>query len=170
MNFILSGRELSKLTVILIIATVAFGLSGLVMILIMQWMTFQSFAEDTTDKHGISEVHSSRLGGVSVVLGILAALGFAEDRDKVLAQIINGWPIWLGTVGCFLLGLIEDFRNNSLSPKIRVACKTVVVTAVFILVPSLVPSGLGLCFGSLIGYFRAQFSPLLCSYFSLLVL
>ena len=148
MNFILSRRELSKLMVMLIIATVAFGLSGLVMIVIMQWMTLQSFAEDVKDKHGIAELQSSRLGGIAVALGVLIALGFAimfaEDRDKVLAQISKGWPIWLGAISCFLLGLIEDFRNNSLSPRVRIAFKALAITMVFILVPSLIPKSIGI--------------------------
>ena len=56
MNFVLSGRELAKLAAMLVIATIAFGLSGLLMILIMQWMTLQSFSADAVDKHGIAEV------------------------------------------------------------------------------------------------------------------
>ena len=99
MNFVLSGRELAKLAVMLVIATVAFGLSGLLMILIMQWMTLQSFAEDATDKHGIAEVKASRLGGVAVALGISISLVFyllfAGNRQGSLIQLQNGWAIWL---------------------------------------------------------------------------
>ena len=60
-SFILSKRELYKLTAMLLIATSAFGLSGLVIILMMQWMTLQSYAAESTDKHGIAEVKASRL-------------------------------------------------------------------------------------------------------------
>ena len=59
----------------LLIATAAFGLSGLVIILMMQWMTLQSYAADSTDKHGISEVRASRLGGVAVAVGCNGCYG-----------------------------------------------------------------------------------------------
>ncbi len=57
-SFVLSSRELSKLAIMALLATAAFGLSGLIMILIMQLMTMQSYAADSMDKHGISEVQS----------------------------------------------------------------------------------------------------------------
>jgi hypothetical protein len=68
-SFVLSSRELSKLAIMALLATAAFGLSGLIMILIMQLMTMQSYAVDSMDKHGISQVQSSRLGGVAVAIG-----------------------------------------------------------------------------------------------------
>ena len=143
MNFVLSGRDLAKLAVMLVIATVAFGLSGLLMILIMQWMTLQSFAEDATDKHGIAEVKASRLGGVAVALGISLSLVFyllfAGNREDSLIQLQNGWPIWLAAAGCFTLGLMEDLRNNSLSPRVRIASKAALMLGVFLLVPEMVP-------------------------------
>lgn len=148
MNFVLSGRELAKLAVMLVIATVAFGLSGLLMILIMQWMTLQSFAEDATDKHGIAEVKASRLGGVAVALGISISLVFyvlfAGNPQGSLVQLQNGWAIWLAAAGCFTLGLMEDLRNNSLSPKLRIASKAALMLAVFLIVPEIVPRELGI--------------------------
>ena len=146
-NFVLSGRELAKLAVMLVIATIAFGLSGLLMILIMQWMTLQSFAADAVDKHGIAEVTASRMGGVAVALGIGISLAFylffVGDVQGSLIQLKNGWAIWLAAAGCFFLGLIEDLRNNSLSPKVRIASKAVFMLGVFLLVPEIVPSYVG---------------------------
>ena len=75
-SFLLTKRELYKLTVMLLIATAAFGISGLVIILMMQWMTLQSYAVESTDKHGISEVKASRLGGLSIAVAILVAMAF----------------------------------------------------------------------------------------------
>ena len=65
-SFTLSGRELSKLAVMSLLATAAFGVGGLVIILLMQFMTLQSYASDAVDKHGIAEVQASRLGGVAL--------------------------------------------------------------------------------------------------------
>ena len=45
-----------------LLATAAFGLSGLIMILIMQLMTMQSYAVDSVDKHGISQVQVVKAG------------------------------------------------------------------------------------------------------------
>jgi hypothetical protein len=75
-SFVLSSRELSKLAIMALLATAAFGLSGLIMILIMQLMTMQSYAVDSVDKHGISQAPSSRLGGVAVAIGVLVSLAF----------------------------------------------------------------------------------------------
>ena len=147
-SFTLSGRELSKLAFMLLIATVAFGVGGLVIILIMQWMTLQSYASDAINKHGISEVQGSRLGGVALVLGVvIAMIIFMLNEDtspEVFTQIQTNWPIWLGAAGCFGLGLIEDLRNNSLSPRFRLITKTLVLVMVFLLAPELIPSAIGL--------------------------
>ena len=147
-SFTLSGRELSKLAFMLLIATVAFGVGGLVIILIMQWMTLQSYASDAVDKHGIAEVQASRLGGVALVLGVLISLALfmtnADTAPEVFSQVQGNWPIWLGAAGCFALGLIEDLRNNSLSPRFRLISKALVLVMVFLLAPQLVPNSIGL--------------------------
>ena len=57
-----------------LLATAAFGVGGLIIILLMQWMTLQSYASDAVDKHGIAEVKASRLGGVALVAAILMSL------------------------------------------------------------------------------------------------
>lgn len=75
-SFVLSSRVLSKLAVMALLVTAAFGLSGLIMILIMQLMTMQSYAVDSVDKHGISQAKSSRLGGVAVAIGVLVSMVF----------------------------------------------------------------------------------------------
>ena len=147
-SFILPSRELSKLAVLALLATAGFGLSGLIMILIMQLMTMQSYAADSVDKHGISEVQSSRLGGVAVAIGILASMGVLLINDycgsSTLAPLGIFWPLWFGTFGCFVLGLLGDLRNNSLSPRARLASKSLLLLIVFISSPGLVPSSIGL--------------------------
>ena len=147
-SFTLSGRELSKLAVMSLLATAAFGVGGLVIILLMQFMTLQSYASDAVDKHGIAEVHASRLGGVALVSAVLMSLAlFIINGDKgseAVSQVQDNWPIWFGAAGCFTLGLIEDLRNNSLSPRFRLISKATVLAMVFLLVPELIPSSIGL--------------------------
>jgi UDP-GlcNAc:undecaprenyl-phosphate/decaprenyl-phosphate GlcNAc-1-phosphate transferase len=146
-SFTLSGRELSKLAVMSLLATAAFGVGGLIIILVMQWMTLQSYASDAVDKHGIAEVQASRLGGVALVLGIVMSMAlFMANPDtapELSFQMRANWPIWLGATGCFTLGLIEDLRNNSLSPRFRLISKTLMLMMVFLLAPELVPNGIG---------------------------
>ena len=147
-SFILSSRELSKLAVMALLSTAAFGLSGLIMILIMQLMTMQSYATDSVDKHGISEVKASRLGGVAVAIGVLVSMGFllinGYRGSNTLASLWIFWPLWLGMFGCFFLGLLEDLRNNSLSPRDRLLSKSLILLIVFISSPDLVLSSIGL--------------------------
>ena len=147
-SFVLSSRELSKLAIMVLLATAAFGLSGLIMILIMQLMTMQSYAADSFDKHGISEVQSSRLGGVAVAIGVLLSMGFllmnGYRGSNTSMPLGIFWPLWLGSFGCFFLGLLEDLRNNSLSPRARLASKSILLLIIFIFSPGLVPSSIGL--------------------------
>ena len=147
-SFLLTKRELYKLTVMLLIATAAFGISGLVIILMMQWMTLQSYAAESTDKHGISEVKASRLGGVAVAIGVMVAMAFlflnGHHGGNSNAPFGMYWPLWLGIFGCFFLGLLEDVRNGSLSPRARLASKSLLLVVVFLLSPYLVPDSVGL--------------------------
>ena len=147
-SFLLTKRELYKLTVMLLIATAAFGIIGLVIILMMQWMTLQSYAAEPTDKHGISEAKASRLGGVAVAVGVMVALaflllsGYRGGNSNALLGMY--WPLWMGTFGCFFLGLLEDLRNGSLSPRARLVSKSLLLLVVFLFSPYLVPDSVGL--------------------------
>ena len=51
--FVLTERDLAKLSVMMLLAVVFFGLSGLVIMILLQWITRQSYAQDAVDKHGI---------------------------------------------------------------------------------------------------------------------
>jgi UDP-GlcNAc:undecaprenyl-phosphate GlcNAc-1-phosphate transferase len=145
--FILSGRELLKLAIMVLITTVLFGLAGLFSILIMQWMTLQSYAIEGLNKHGISEVKASRLGGVAIAVAViisgvyLSMIGVRGDFERSYLGIF--WPGWLAALGCFLLGLCEDIKNNSLSPKLRLASKTLILLLVFLWTPGIIASNIG---------------------------
>lgn len=146
--FLLTKHELYKLTVMLLIATAAHGIIGLVIILIMQWMTVQSYAAESTDKHGISEIKASRLGGVALAIAVLVAMAFlllnGYRGGNSNAPLGIYWPLWVGACGCFFIGLLEDLRNDSLSARARLISKSVLLLAVFIWSPSLVPHSLGI--------------------------
>lgn len=147
-SFIISARDLSKIALMSLLATAVFGVGGLAVILIMQWMTLQTYASETAEKHGISELPASRLGGVALVAAISVSLTvFSVNSDlglEVLSQMQANWPIWFGIAACFLLGLVEDVRNDSLSPRFRLISKAFVLAMVFLLSPQLVPINIGL--------------------------
>ena len=79
--FVLTERDLAKLSVMMLLAVIFFGLSGLVIMIFLQWITRQRYAQDSIDKHGISRVSASRLGGAAIFaswLGLLLA-GYRSD-------------------------------------------------------------------------------------------
>jgi uncharacterized paraquat-inducible protein A len=53
--FVLTGKDLLKLSAMILLATIFFGLTGLVTMIILQWVTRQRYAQDSVDKHGISK-------------------------------------------------------------------------------------------------------------------
>ena len=145
--FLLTGRDLTKLTAALLLSAGLFGLSGLCIILMMQWLTVQTYASDRADKHGIAEVQASRLGGLGVWFGVGVSLTYfsLNDSDGLASITFSGVGaiVWTGIIICSLLGLVEDLRNGSLSPRFRLITKSLVVLVVFIFMPSLVPAEIG---------------------------
>ena len=117
--FVLTEKDLVKLSVMMLLAAIFFGLSGLVMMIILQWITRQSYAKDSVDKHGISTVSASRLGGAAVVactVGLVALGAYNGFVNTKGAPLVLQLPVWLAIIGCMSLGLVEDLRNNYLSP------------------------------------------------------
>lgn len=144
--FVLSEKDLLKLAIMMLLASIAFGLTGLVMMIILQWMTRQNYAKDSVDKHGISSVSASRLGGAAVAssTGILLVIGqFAGLGHTVLAprdfQLIALIAVFI----CLGLGLVEDLRNNSLTPRFRLLVELVTFAVLIALMPTLIPIDLG---------------------------
>ena len=146
-TFILSRRELYKLALMSLLSTALFGIIGLSIVLMMQWMTLQNYASDSAEKHGIAEIQGSRLGGIAIFVGIFTTIGFFWVTGSLGSDAFPSagliWPVWLGSFAIFSLGLMEDLRNNSLSPRFRLACKGLILILVFLLVPEFVPSSIG---------------------------
>lgn len=146
MKLILSDRELAKLFVMLFLAAFLFGITGLVGMLVMQWVTRQRYAKDEAAKHGISQVSASRLGGV-VIIGL--ALSFLLIRfiggyefDDVGPLGIHLWG-WLAFLSTSLLGLIEDIDNDFLSPTLRLIVLTLFFGITFLIWPETIPNNIG---------------------------
>ena len=144
--FILTEKDLIKLAIMMLLAAIGFGLPGLVMMIVLQWMTRQSYAKDSINKHGISSVSASRLGGaaVAVCAGILIVIGaFAGFNDTDLAPRDLQLIAWLAVFICLGLGLVEDLRNDSLTPRFRLLAKLIIFAVLIALAPSLIPVDLG---------------------------
>jgi len=145
-KLVLSEKELGQLFVMMMLAAVLFGISGLVGMLVMQWVTRQRYAKDNIDKHGISEVSASRLGG-AIILGL--SLGFLFIRFAIGYQFSDagplGIPLW-GWVAFLLssgLGLIEDIDNDLLSPRLRLVMLGLFFGLTFLIWPEVIPSNIG---------------------------
>jgi len=156
MRLVITDRELAKLFVMLLLAALMFGITGLMGMLVMQWVTRQRYAKDEAAKHGISQVNASRLGGV-VIIGLCLAFLFMRllmdyEFDDVGPFGIHMWG-WVTFLSTSLLGLIEDIDNDLLSPSLRLIMLTLFFGVTFLIWPEIVPNNTGYL---LIDYIMAQ--------------
>ena len=145
--FVLSEKDLVKLAIMMLLAAIAFGLTGLVIMIILQWMTRQNYAKDSVDKHGISSLSASRLGGAVVALStvILVVIGASAGLGHTLLVPVEFRLIsWMAVFICLGLGLVEDLHNNSLTPRFRLLVELVTFAVLIALVPTLIPTDLGI--------------------------
>ena len=143
----ISRREGRKLLVSLAFAAIYFGLAGILGMLFMQWLMRQSYAPDSTAKHGISTRPSSRLGGVAVFT-VTATLMILSEYLSPGADLFKSASIYYYSlflfISCFSLGLWDDISVGGLRPRFRLVILCLVYTVVLIGVPELIPSSLGI--------------------------
>ena len=146
--FILTEKDLVKLAVILLLAVIFYGLTGLIIMLFFQWITLQSYAADAADKHGISQVSASRLGGLAIFISWLGLM-LAGYYNGYLGGKSGGpagpyWIDWFAVGCCAVLGLAEDLRNNMLSPRFRLFAELAIFAIAIAFWPLLIPIDFGL--------------------------
>jgi len=144
--FVLTGKDLLKLSTVVLLATIFFGLTGLVIMIILQWFTRQSYAQDSIDKHGISKIGASRLGGLAVILCTLGLLGVGTYTGFVgdLPAPFEAPPLgWFAVLACMVLGLTEDLYNDYLSPRFRLWVELIIFALLISYRPGLIPLDLG---------------------------
>ena len=144
--FVLTGKDLLKLSAMMLLATIFFGLTGLVIMIILQWFTRQSYAQDSVDKHGISKIGASRLGGLAVILCTVGLLGVGTYTGLVgdLRVPFEAQPFgWLAVLACMALGLTEDLYNDYLSPRFRLWVELIIFALLISYRPELIPLDLG---------------------------
>jgi len=145
--FVLTEKDLVKLSVMMLLAVIFFGLSGLMIMIFMQWITRQSYAQDAIDKHGISRIGASRLGGAVIFaswLGLLLA-GYFSDYfgDELGGPSGPYWIDWIAVGSCTFLGLAEDLRNNYLNPRFRLYAQLGIFAVTMGVWPLLIPTDFG---------------------------
>lgn len=143
-----TDKGFNQLAVMLLLAGAGFGMVGVVVILFYHWIALQRTAVDLADKHGISTVQSSRLGGVAVILTLsILFLGMLYSNQAYLYEHSyyddsRRYGI-IAIVLCALLGLIEDIKGDFLSPGYRLAIKLIIFAGMLQLWPEIVPQALG---------------------------
>jgi UDP-GlcNAc:undecaprenyl-phosphate GlcNAc-1-phosphate transferase len=145
--FGLSVKETSKLLLMLIIAFIVWGFVGLFLIGLMQFVSMQGWATDSVHKHGIAEMQASRLGGAVCILGgflvvIMLKLNGADESGGSGPFGIRRFVV-VAIMGSMVLGLVEDIRNDSLSPRIRLGILAILFGLILWQWPALVPSSVG---------------------------
>ena len=145
--FGLSVKETSKLLLMLIIAFIVWGFVGLFLIGLMQFVSMQGWATDSVHKHGIAEMQASRLGGAVCILGgflvvIMLKLNGADESGGSGPFGIRRFVV-VAIMGSMVLGLVEDIRNDSLSPRIRLGILALLFGFILWQWPALVPSSIG---------------------------
>jgi UDP-GlcNAc:undecaprenyl-phosphate/decaprenyl-phosphate GlcNAc-1-phosphate transferase len=145
--FILTGKDLLKVAAMMLLATIFFGLTGLVIMIILQWFTRQSYAQDSVDKHGISQIGASRLGGLAILLctaGLLGVGTYTGLIDALRVPADGAQPfVLLVVLACMGLGLSEDLYNDYLSPRVRLWVELIIFAALIVYRPKLIPLDLG---------------------------
>jgi|TARA_B110000977_G_scaffold182439_1_gene244096 UDP-N-acetylmuramyl pentapeptide phosphotransferase/UDP-N-acetylglucosamine-1-phosphate transferase len=129
------------------LAGISYGATGLGAMLLMTLLANSQLGKDTSSKHGISALESSRLGGLAVAIVILVyTLGFSlispytpgPVRDEAFLYL------WCAIFVCCALGFAEDVKPDFLTPTLRLAAKFLVMAALFWLSPKFIPSSVGI--------------------------
>ncbi len=144
--FKFTGKDLTKLTIMIIMATLLFGLPGLMMLLLMQWITFQSYAIESADKHGISKVGASRLGGAAIFGSASGLYLFGAYSGVIEPSPLSTISIafWLSIFSCMGIGLMDDLKSNLLSPRMRLTVISLIFGVCLVLIPILIPQKIGI--------------------------
>ena len=144
--FKFTGKDLTKLSIMMLMATLLFGLPGLVMMLFLQWITSQSYAVESLNKHGISKVGASRLGGAAIFGSALALYLLGAFSGVIEPSPISTTSIvfWLSILSCMIIGLVDDYSGNLLSPNTRLISISLIFGLCFTLMPILIPQKIGI--------------------------
>lgn len=138
------GMSRFRLALIAGVAALLGGAVALAMVVLMVWLCQREWVVDDAASHGISEVQSSRLGGVAVFLGAIAFFMVSEwaagSTKMALSTLISSGdklPGYMSYVFLIaLVGLWDDFVTR-FQPTSRLAL--VMAISMFALLSDAVP-------------------------------
>jgi UDP-N-acetylmuramyl pentapeptide phosphotransferase/UDP-N-acetylglucosamine-1-phosphate transferase len=125
------GLSPARATILLVLCAVIGGVAALFAILICYFM-LNFGGHDAADKHGISSIHSIRIGGVLIVVYLLFNLLFQHVTLGLSALDGVGGMIVMVALPFFMLGFYEDLKGL-LSARFRfIAMLALAFTAVIL--------------------------------------
>ena len=126
---------------LLVISGFIGGLSGILALSLSRWMARYG-GLDSPDKHGISNVRASRLGGVLIVSYVLFSIAYHYISAEEI--IVAGTSLWvLALAGFFFsIGLFEDIKGT-LSARRRLLIMLGAVAALLALNPDMLIKPIG---------------------------
>ena len=117
------------------------GIAGLFSMLICSYvMSFGGI--DSANKHGISRVNASRVGGLAIVTYMLVHLGYQFNLGVYLPLADESFVI-VTCLAFFMLGMFEDLKGN-LSARARFGVMLVIASVTLMLSPNLVLHPVGI--------------------------
>jgi UDP-GlcNAc:undecaprenyl-phosphate GlcNAc-1-phosphate transferase len=144
------GLSVGRSLLLLVIGTVLAGISGLLAILICHYLLNFGGA-DSANKHGLSQIESTRIGGVMIAVYLGLNLGFQGLSLGTNAVNQTTAAILLGSLPFFLVGLFEDWYGL-LSVRFRFLTMLGFAGATLLIWPEfrLLPVGIGFIDGWLL--------------------
>jgi UDP-N-acetylmuramyl pentapeptide phosphotransferase/UDP-N-acetylglucosamine-1-phosphate transferase len=136
-----------KLFIMLLLSAVAFGVTGMGVILLMFALSYVAIGRDSEASHGISSTDSSRLGGLAIafVFGIyILGLTLGSPYTPGVARESVFLYLWIAIGLCALLGLVEDVQADFLTPFFRLSLKFAVFGWLLWVAPELLPRDIGI--------------------------
>ena len=140
-------KPMIKVLIMCLFAFVTYGLGGVGVILLMVFFSYLRIGKDDPNKHGISSIRSSRLGGVAVLfvaaMYIFGLWAFSPYTPGVIREPINMY-MWISLFFATLLGFCDDIRPDFLSPRLRMAFKFLIFGTFLWFWPQIIPTAVGI--------------------------
>tara|TARA_B110000881_G_C18585227_1_gene524357 strand:- start:560 stop:1699 length:1140 start_codon:yes stop_codon:yes gene_type:complete len=135
-----------KLVMIVLLAFLMLGITGLGVFIVMYSLSTMRIGLDLAASHGISAINASRLGGVAIVvtfLGLLIGMAMLGPYNLGILWDATFLNLWSTIILCVLLGAVEDFRADLLSPHFRLVAKLLAFGIFLWVTPAMVPQSIG---------------------------
>tara|TARA_B110000483_G_scaffold81539_1_gene101372 strand:+ start:571 stop:1674 length:1104 start_codon:yes stop_codon:yes gene_type:complete len=138
-------NSLFKGLILVVLCAVIAGISGILTVLLMFWLTRQKIAQDCHEKHGISHQSASRLGGVAVGFCAFCIYWVSVEMqlplERVEATFFSNLTIYALLIG--VIGFCDDIYGH-ISAKVRILLTTLIFAVCLIINPGYIPTDIGI--------------------------